>query len=72
MTPEDLVRLAINVAEDGMSAGEPPIGAVVAMGAEIVGRAYAQERSQEIRPGRRPGLAVAAGIASGCAGTRPR
>lgn len=45
MTPEQMVAAAIDVAEEGMAAGELPIGAVVVMGEEIIGRAYAQERS---------------------------
>jgi tRNA(adenine34) deaminase len=49
MTPEDLVGLAIDVAEEGLDAGELPIGAVVALGDEIVGRSYAMERSQRRR-----------------------
>jgi tRNA(adenine34) deaminase len=49
MTPEDLVELAIGVAEEGLAAGELPIGAVVALGDEIVGRSFAMERSQRRR-----------------------
>ncbi len=49
MTPQDLVGLAIDVAEQGLEAGELPIGAVVALGEEIVGRSYAMERSQRRR-----------------------
>jgi tRNA(adenine34) deaminase len=49
MTPEDLVGLAIDVAEEGLEAGELPIGAVVALGDEIVGRSHAMERSQRRR-----------------------
>lgn len=45
MTPQQLVGLAIEVAEEGLAAGELPIGAVVAMGSEIVGRAYTQEQT---------------------------
>jgi tRNA(adenine34) deaminase len=39
MTPEELVALALDVAEEGQRAGELPIGAVVAMGDDIIGRA---------------------------------
>jgi tRNA(adenine34) deaminase len=46
MTPEELVALALEAAEEGMRAGEMPIGAVVAMGDEIIGRGYTSERSQ--------------------------
>lgn len=49
MTPEDLVALAIDVAEEGLEAGELPIGAVVALGDEVVGRSHAMERSQRRR-----------------------
>jgi tRNA(adenine34) deaminase len=49
MTPEDLVSLAIDVAEQGLEAGELPIGAVVALGDEVVGRSFAMERSQRRR-----------------------
>jgi tRNA(adenine34) deaminase len=49
MTPEELVRLAIEVAEEGLSAGELPIGAVVVLGGDIVGRAYAREKSEDRR-----------------------
>ncbi len=45
MTPEELVGLAIDVAEEGLVAGELPIGAVVVMDDEIIGRSYARERS---------------------------
>lgn len=45
MTPEELVGLAIEAAEDGLAAGELPIGAVVVMGEEIVGRSYTQEKT---------------------------
>ncbi|MEU2284482.1 deaminase [Streptomyces sp. NPDC013178] len=45
MTPHQLLGLAIEVAEEGLAAGELPIGAVVAMGDEVVGRAYTQERA---------------------------
>ncbi|WP_326557833.1 nucleoside deaminase [Micromonospora sp. NBC_01796] len=46
MTPDELVTLALEVSEEGMRAGELPVGAVVAMGDEIIGRAYTQERTQ--------------------------
>lgn len=49
MTPEELVALAVDTAEEGMSAGELPIGAVVVMGDDIIGRSYTQERSQRRR-----------------------
>jgi tRNA(adenine34) deaminase len=49
MTSEDLVGLAIDAAEDGLRAGELPIGAVVAMGDEVIGRSHAMERSQRRR-----------------------
>ena len=37
---------AIQVAEDGLAAGELPIGAVVVMGDDVVGRAFTQEKTQ--------------------------
>jgi tRNA(adenine34) deaminase len=49
MTPENLVSLAVDVAEQGLQAGELPIGAVVAVGDEVVGRSFAMERSQRRR-----------------------
>lgn len=49
MTPEELVRLAVDAAEDGLAAGELPIGAVVVMGDEVLGRAHARERSDRRR-----------------------
>jgi tRNA(adenine34) deaminase len=41
---DELVALAIGVAGEGLAAGELPIGAVVAMGDDVVGRAFTQER----------------------------
>ena len=46
MTPDELVGLALEAAEEGMRAGELPVGAVVAMGDEVIGRGYTQERTQ--------------------------
>jgi hypothetical protein len=46
MTPEELVGLAIDVADEGLTAGEMPVGAVVVMGDEIIGRAHTQEKTQ--------------------------
>jgi len=40
-----MVGAAIAVAEEGMAVGELPIGAVVVMGGEIVGRSYTKERA---------------------------
>lgn len=40
-----MVAAAIEVAEDGMDAGEMPVGAIVVMGEEIVGRAYTSEHA---------------------------
>ncbi|MBB6074506.1 hypothetical protein [Streptomyces paradoxus] len=45
MAPHQLLGLAIDVAEEALAAGELPIGAVVVMGDEVVGRAYTQERA---------------------------
>lgn len=46
MTPEELVGLAIDAADEGMGAGELPIGAVVVLGDEVIGRSYTQEKAQ--------------------------
>lgn len=45
-TADELVALALQVSEDGMRAGELPVGAVVVLGGEVVGRAHTQERAQ--------------------------
>lgn len=45
MTPDELVTAAIEVAEEGMAAGELPIGAVVVAGSEVVGRAFTRDRA---------------------------
>jgi len=44
-----MVGAALEVAEEGLAAGEQPIGAVVVMGDEIVGRAYTQEATRRRR-----------------------
>lgn len=44
ITPEDAVGLALDVARDGLSAGEMPIGAVITMGDEVLAREYTKER----------------------------
>lgn len=44
-----MVQAAIAVADEGLATGEMPIGAVVLMGGEVVGRAYTQERGQKRR-----------------------
>lgn len=49
MSPEDLVSLAIEAAEEGLAAGELPIGAVVVLGDDVIGRAYARERAERRR-----------------------
>lgn len=46
MTPEELVGLALEAAEEGLRAGEMPIGAVVVMGDEVIGRGHTSERSR--------------------------
>jgi tRNA(adenine34) deaminase len=46
MTPEELIGLAIDVADEGLIAGEMPVGAVVVMGEEIIGRAHTREKAQ--------------------------
>ncbi|MBI1736718.1 MAG: tRNA adenosine(34) deaminase TadA [Candidatus Rokubacteria bacterium] len=40
LSDEDLVREALGLARRGMSAGEVPVGAVVTLGGEVVGRAH--------------------------------
>ncbi len=40
MTPEDLMAVALEEAVRGRDAGEVPIGAVVALGDEIIGRGF--------------------------------
>ncbi|PCC26684.1 deaminase, partial [Glutamicibacter sp. BW78] len=45
MEPEEAVRLAIDVAEQGFEAGEMPIGAVVLLGDQVIAGAYTQEQS---------------------------
>ncbi|MGW4476540.1 hypothetical protein ACWENQ_43360 [Nonomuraea sp. NPDC004354] len=46
MSLEELVGPAIAVAEEGLAAGELPIGAVVLLGEGVVGNACTQERVQ--------------------------
>jgi len=46
---EQLLALAIATAEDGMRAGELPIGAIVVLGNEVIARAYTQERTRNSR-----------------------
>jgi tRNA(adenine34) deaminase len=43
--PAELVSLAIEVAEEGLAAGELPIGAVVVMGDDVLGRSWTRERA---------------------------
>jgi tRNA(adenine34) deaminase len=45
VTPDEMVREALAVAAEGLAAGEHPIGAVVVLGDEIVGRAHTSERT---------------------------
>lgn len=49
MEPQELIALAIDVAEDGLRAGELPIGAVVVMGDDVIATAYTQERALKRR-----------------------
>ncbi len=44
--PDEMVLAAIAVAEDGLRAGELPIGAVVLMGDDVVGRSWTQDVAQ--------------------------
>jgi tRNA(adenine34) deaminase len=45
VTPDELVKAAIGVAEDGMAQGEMPIGAVVETGGRIIARAFTRDVS---------------------------
>jgi tRNA(adenine34) deaminase len=45
VTPDELVGLAIDIAEEGLDAGELPIGAVVVMGDVVISRSYTQEKT---------------------------
>jgi tRNA(adenine34) deaminase len=45
MSPDDLVKAAIDATEEGMACGEMPIGAVVEMGGQIVSRAFTRDVS---------------------------
>lgn len=45
MTPDEMVGEALAVAAEGLSKGEHPIGAVVFLGDDIVGRAYTSEKT---------------------------
>jgi tRNA(adenine34) deaminase len=49
MTPDELVRAAMEVAEEGLAQGELPIGAVVASGDEIVARAYTRDSAGRLK-----------------------
>jgi tRNA(adenine34) deaminase len=49
MKPEKAVSLAIQIAEDGMTRGEMPIGAVVLQGNKVIGRGYTQEQKLKRR-----------------------
>lgn len=44
MEPSEAVRAAIGMAQDGLNAGEMPIGAVVLAGNEVLARSFAQEQ----------------------------
>lgn len=46
MTREDLMDAAIAIAQRGLDSGEMPIGAVVAVGDEIIAQAHTQDRGQ--------------------------
>ena len=43
VSPDEMMLAAIAAADEGMAAGELPIGAVVFMGDQVVGRAFTQE-----------------------------
>jgi tRNA(adenine34) deaminase len=66
----DLLGAALEVAEDALAAGELPIGAVVAVGDEIIARAW----TSDVGLGRRLAHAemLALGAADSLLGWRPR
>jgi tRNA(adenine34) deaminase len=45
MSDEDLMRVALAVAAEGLAAGELPIGAVVALDGVVIARAHTAERA---------------------------
>jgi tRNA(adenine34) deaminase len=49
MTPDEMVGEALAVATEGLARGEHPIGAVVVLGDEIVGRAHTSEKTRRRR-----------------------
>ncbi|MFC0438961.1 nucleoside deaminase [Kutzneria buriramensis] len=49
MTPDEMLRAAMAVAEEGMAKGELPIGAVVISGDEVVGRAHTRDSEGRLR-----------------------
>ena len=49
VTPEEMVAAAMDVAEEGLAAGELPIGAVVVMGDQVLGRAFTQDAARQRR-----------------------
>lgn len=49
MDPEYLVSMALAAAEDGLAAGELPIGAVLAVGDEVLHSSFTQEKTQARR-----------------------
>jgi tRNA(adenine34) deaminase len=49
LTPEASVDRALDVAREGLEAGEMPIGAVVLLGDRVVGRAHTQQRTAHRR-----------------------
>lgn len=46
VSPDEMIAAAIQVAGDGLAAGELPIGAVVVMGDDIVGRTFTREKAE--------------------------
>ncbi|MFC0544150.1 deaminase [Kutzneria chonburiensis] len=49
MTPDELVAAAMEAAEEGMTQGGLPIGAVVASGDEIVAKAYTKDSGGRLK-----------------------
>ena len=49
MNAADAIGLALEAAEEGLALGELPIGAVVLLGDDVIGRAHTQERALRLR-----------------------
>lgn len=49
ISDEAAVRVALETAEEGMAAGEMPVGAAVFLGEDLIARAWTQEKEQKRR-----------------------